>query len=258
MLIVISPAKTLDFAQPPIDSRHTSLPDFIPRSEQLVEILRDYRPDQLASLMGLSDKLASLNFERYQGWRTNFDESNARASIYAFRGDVYAGLDADSLSQADLDWAQQHLRILSGLYGLLRPLDLMQPYRLEMGTRLPNTAGDTLYDFWGAELAEAVNRQLDHLGQESLVNLASNEYWKVLDNPVLKARVVSPVFKDFKGGTYKVISFYAKKARGLMARWIIRKRLEDIAQLKKFAVDGYRFSAGDSTPEHPVFLRRQD
>ncbi|RDB44911.1 peroxide stress protein YaaA [Halomonas sp. DQ26W] len=257
MLSVISPAKTLDFESPATTSRY-SQPDFLDRSRELIEILHDYSPQQLSELMGISDKLAGLNAARFAEWQTPFTPSNAKPAGQAFQGDVYVGLEADSFSDEDNAFAQGHLRILSGLYGLLRPLDLIQPYRLEMGTRLPNSAGTDLYAFWRETLPPALEQAVKESGTPVLVNLASNEYFKAINAKRLEARVITPVFKDEKNDTYKIISFYAKKARGLMAAWMIRQRLDNPEGLKDFNVAGYGFNASLSEGDTLVFTRRED
>ncbi|MBZ9540089.1 peroxide stress protein YaaA [Modicisalibacter tunisiensis] len=256
MLSVISPAKTLDFDTPPTTARYTQ-PDYLQHSQALIDILREYSPQQLAELMGISDKLAGLNAARYGEWQTPFTPDNAKPAAQAFQGDVYQGLDAASFSEADNDFAQAHLRILSGLYGLLRPLDLIQPYRLEMGTRLPNPAGKDLYAFWKARLTADLEAAVADSGTPVLVNLASNEYFKAIDTRRLSARVISPVFKDARNGQYKIISFYAKKARGLMSAWLIRERIDDPETLKAFDVAGYRHAPALSRENAPVFVREE-
>ncbi|MCG6658245.1 peroxide stress protein YaaA [Halomonas campisalis] len=257
MLSVISPAKSLDFESPATTSRY-SQPDFLDRSRELIDILVDYSPQRLSELMGISDKLAGLNAARFAEWHTPFTPENAKPAAQAFQGDVYLGLEAGSFSDEDNAFAQQHLRILSGLYGLLRPLDLIQPYRLEMGTKLANPAGKDLYAFWKDTLTEALDRAVAESGSPVLVNLASNEYFKAIDARRLKARVITPVFKDEKNGQLKIISFYAKKARGLMSAWMIRQRLDDPEGLKDFDVAGYRFNATLSEGDSLVFTRRED
>ncbi|WP_106418599.1 peroxide stress protein YaaA [Salinicola tamaricis] len=256
MLSIISPAKTLDFETPATTSEVTR-PDYLDQSRELIEILRDYSPQQLSELMGISDKLAGLNAARYAEWRTPFTPDNAKPAAQAFQGDVYVGLEAASFSAADNAFAQSHLRILSGLYGLLRPLDLIQPYRLEMGIRLENPAGKDLYAYWRERLTRDLDAAIAESGSNTLVNLASNEYSKAIDLKRLTADVVSPVFKDEKNGQFKIISFYAKKARGLMAAWLIRERVESPAALTDFDVAGYRYAAGESKPGQPVFLRHE-
>ncbi|MGL1833766.1 peroxide stress protein YaaA [Rhodocyclaceae bacterium SMB388] len=259
MIFVISPAKALDFDTPPTTDRFTQ-PDFLDEAEPLVSILRKLSPAEIAGLMKLSDPLASLNAARYESWSRPFTQANAKQAVLAFNGDVYEGLDAASLSPEDLDWAQGHLRILSGLYGLLRPLDLMQPYRLEMGTRLPNRRGGNLYAYWGDRLTEALNALLDVERGTGLVpvlvNLASEEYFKSVKPAALRGSVVSPVFEDWKNGGYKIISFYAKRARGLMSRYAIQRKVADVEALQGFDAEGYRFAPDASDVGRMVFRRR--
>lgn len=256
MLIVISPAKTLDFeTSSPIST--ATQPDFLPQSQQLIDTLTPYSPDQVSSLMKISDKLAELNVNRYHDWHTPFNSSNAKQASFAFKGDVYTGLDAPSLNEADLLWAQDHLRILSGLYGALRPLDFMQAYRLEMGTKLKNSGGKDLYAFWGDTITDALNQQLEQLGSSLFVNLASQEYFKAVKHKNLNADMITPDFKDWKNGKYKIISFYAKKARGLMTRWIIENRITEAEKLKKFSVAGYRYSDAESINGKLIFTREE-
>ncbi|MDY0006228.1 MAG: peroxide stress protein YaaA [Spongiibacteraceae bacterium] len=254
MLLLISPAKTLDFETPAVTRSH-SQPAFLEESQVLIEQLRRMSPDGVGALMSISDTLAELNHARYMNWHRPFTPRNAKAAVLAFQGDVYTGLQAEQFSAAEFDYAQQHLRILSGLYGLLRPLDLIQPYRLEMGTRLHNPRGPNLYSYWGDHITRALNHQLEALGSRYVVNLASQEYFKAVQTSGLNAEVVSPVFKDRKGEGYGVISFYAKKARGMMAAWALRNRLQTPAELQAFAEAGYRFDPDSSTPHGPVFLR---
>jgi cytoplasmic iron level regulating protein YaaA (DUF328/UPF0246 family) len=256
MLIVLSPAKTLDY-ETPLKTRKSSQPALIERSAALVEDARKLSPADIGELMGISDKLAVLNHERFMNWGLPFTPGNARPSVLAFKGDVYTGLDADTMDAGDFDYAQEHLRILSGLYGVLRPLDLMQPYRLEMGLKFANSGGRNLYDFWGDDITGLLNEQLEALQSEVLVNLASNEYFKSVKARALAAEVITPVFKDLKNGKYRVISFFAKKARGQMARYAIDKRLEDVEELKQFRVDGYRFNKAESSARDWVFTREQ-
>jgi cytoplasmic iron level regulating protein YaaA (DUF328/UPF0246 family) len=255
MLILLSPAKSLDYETPPTLDFHT-VPDMVKESSQLIDILRELSPSDVASLMDLSDKLSTLNVARFGAWRPRFTANNSKQAVLAFNGDVYEGLDAPSLKEADLMWAQDHLRILSGLYGLLRPLDWMQPYRLEMGTKLPNARGKDLYAWWGDRLALHINERLAQLGDDLLVNLASQEYFKAVKRKCLQARVVECVFEDYKGGAYKVISFHAKRARGLMARHIITHQLKRADQLSSFDADGYAFAAEASDAQRLVFRRR--
>ncbi|WP_341503171.1 peroxide stress protein YaaA [Gallaecimonas sp. GXIMD4217] len=256
MLMLISPAKSLDFETPPHVARH-SQPALLDHSAELIEVCRTLTPLDLGSLMKISDKLAGLNAARFQGWQRPFTPDNAKQAVLAFTGDVYTGLDAASLDEAALDYAQRHLRILSGLYGLLRPLDLIQPYRLEMGTRLANPRGKDLYQFWGDIITDQVNAALADAGSSVLVNLASNEYFKAVKPRQLDGRLITPVFKDQKNGQYKIISFYAKKARGLMVRYIIDKQPKTAEELKAFDYAGYRFSEADSRGDTWVFTRAE-
>ncbi|MBC3485355.1 peroxide stress protein YaaA [Pseudomonas kermanshahensis] len=254
MLTVISPAKTLDYDTPPVTERFT-LPQYLDDSQALIVQLRELSPAQISELMHLSDKLAGLNAARFGSWTPDFTPANAKQALLAFKGDVYTGLDAESLGEDDFSYAQDHLRMLSGLYGLLRPLDLMQPYRLEMGTKLANARGKDLYAFWGTRISEWLNQALADQGDDVLLNLASNEYFSAVKRGALKARVINVDFKDFKNGQYKIISFYAKKARGMMSRFVIEQRINDPEQLKQFDVQGYYYSAEQSKADHLVFLR---
>ncbi|RBO78387.1 peroxide stress protein YaaA [Marinomonas aquiplantarum] len=252
MKFLISPAKTLDLTSEP-SLPLSSLPQLTQESQLLIKTLSNYSPADIASLMKLSDKLATLNVERYQAWQENHTSDNSRPAIYTFMGDVYTGLDAYSLNEEDMQYAQQNLRILSGLYGLLKPLDLMQAYRLEMGTKLTNPRGSNLYQFWGDIIVDKLNQELDE--GELLVNLASNEYFKAVNKKKLTTPLVSPNFLDEKNGQFKVISFYAKKARGLMARYLIENRCQTLEELKAFDLAGYRYDADRSTADVPVFVR---
>ena len=254
MLLLVSPAKDLDY-QPLQKNIVVSQPALLSHSQQLADICKTLTPADLSSLMHISDKLAGLNAARFAQWQLPFTEQNAKAALFAFNGDVYQGLDALSLSDDDIAFAQQHLRILSGLYGVLRPLDLMQPYRLEMGTKLANPHGKDLYAFWQNSITEQLNQQLSELQTDIVVNLASQEYFKAVKPKLLQGRLISPVFKDFKNGQYKIISFFAKKARGLMARYIIEQRLSTAEQIKGFDLAGYQYSAEQSSANEPVFLR---
>lgn len=256
MLIVISPAKTLDFETSP-HTRRATQPQLLDRSAELVEDARRLSPDAIAELMGVSHQLAELNHARFMNWQQPFTTKNAKQAVLAFKGDVYTGLDAETMSADDLGYAQQHLRILSGLYGVLRPLDLMQAYRLEMGLKFSNRGGRNLYEFWGDDITGSLNKQLRTLKADVLVNLASNEYFKAVNGRALNAEVITPVFKDLRNGKYRVISFFAKKARGQMARYAIDKRLENVADLKKFRAGGYRFNKAESTAREWVFTRDQ-
>jgi cytoplasmic iron level regulating protein YaaA (DUF328/UPF0246 family) len=255
MLIVLSPAKSLDYDTPATTDIHTK-PDFIARSAELIEVLKQKSPAQIATLMGISDQLATLNADRFASWSRKFTNKNSKQAVLAFNGDVYEGLDAASLSVKQLDYVQSHVRILSGLYGALRPLDLMQPYRLEMGTRLTNPHGKDLYAFWGEDVTRALNAELAGHKAKVLVNLASEEYFKVVKPKVLEAKVISPVFEDWKGGKYKIISFYAKRARGLMARYAALKNISQPEKLKGFDLDGYAFAEDASTESSWVFRRK--
>jgi uncharacterized protein len=257
MIIVLSPAKSLDYDTPPHIPTHT-LPDFIDDAAALIDELRVLSPQQIASLMDISDPLAQLNFQRYADWSRTFSPENAKQAVLAFNGDVYEGFDARSLSATDLDYAQRHVRVLSGLYGLLRPLDLLQPYRLEMGTRFANARGKDLYAFWGERITQALNAQLQTRTDASrvLVNCASTEYFRSVKPKLLDAPVITPVFEDWKGGRYKIISFHAKRARGLMARHVVENRIETPEGLKTFAAEGYAFDAAASNDANYVFRRR--
>lgn len=255
MLFLLSPAKTLDYESPVADVAHT-LPEFAADAQRLIEQLRRYSPQQIASLMSISDPLAALNVARYQAFSPKFTERNSRQAVLAFDGDVYDGLAARTLAPSDLEWAQQHLRILSGLYGLLRPLDRMQPYRLEMGTALPVGQARNLYQYWGSRISETLNRELAAQKTPVVVNLASQEYFKAVDRKVLKARVIDCVFEEWRGSGWKIISFSAKKARGLMARYAITHRIETPHRLEAFDLDGYAFDAAASQPDRLVFRRR--
>ncbi len=254
MLTVLSPAKTLDF-ETPATTKIATQPRMLESSEVLVDRLRTMSADQLSSLMGISEKLGELNRARFKSWSPPFTRTNAKQAVLAFKGDVYRGLEAESFTAEDFRFAQKHIRILSGLYGVLRPLDLIQPYRLEMGTRLKNEHGGNLYHYWGEDITKELNKQLASLKSSTLVNLASAEYFKSVDTTVLKADVVTPTFLDFKNGNYKIISFYAKRARGMMASWIVRNRIKDTGKLRKFNAAGYRYSADHSDPDSPAFVR---
>lgn len=254
MLMVISPAKTLDYETPATTSRFT-LPQHLDDSQRLIEQLRELSPQQVSELMHLSDKLAALNVARYASWSPETTTENAKQALLAFKGDVYTGMAAWEFDEDELEFAQRHLRMLSGLYGVLRPLDLMQPYRLEMGTRLANARGKDLYAFWGERISLALNEALRAQGDDVLLNLASNEYFGAVQRKALDARVIDVDFKDLKNGQYKIISFHAKKARGLMARYVIRERIESPAALERFDYQGYRFSEADSSSDRLVFLR---
>ena len=256
MIIVLSPAKTLDY-EFETDGNH-SVPSFLSQSSKLIGQLKKKEPKDIASLMGLSDKLATLNYDRYQSWTASKKASNdSKPSLLVFKGDVYQGLQAEDLTKKEMNFAQKHVRILSGLYGILRPLDLMKPYRLEMGTKLETSQGKNLYEFWGDKIQKNVLDELKNQKSDLLINLASKEYFTVLCKVPEDFNVFSPAFKDYKNGKYKIISFYAKKARGLMARWIIQNKVTDFENLKDFDVEGYKYSKVESTSTTPVFLRKQ-
>lgn len=254
MLTVLSPAKTLDYETPP-RTRKATQPQFLQLAAELVEDARRMSPEDIQSLMGVSENIAALNHARFMNWHPDFTPDNAKQAVLAFKGDVYTGLEAESLDAKALTFAQKHLRILSGLYGLLRPLDLMQPYRLEMGLKFANRGGSNLYEFWGEQITEAVADALKKSGSPVLVNLASNEYFKSIKPARLDAQVVTPVFKDLKNGQYKMISFFAKKARGVMARYIVEQQLNEPEAIKSFTGAGYYYSAKDSSDKQWVFLR---
>ena len=256
MLVVLSPAKTLDYETPAPFSLF-SQPLLLAQSQLLIKRCQNLSMQDIASLMKVSDKIAGLNVARFAQWRVPFSLDNAKQAVFAFQGDVYTGLQAQTLTDETLNYAQKHLRILSGLYGLLRPLDLMQAYRLEMGLRLDNERGNNLYQFWGHLITQALNQALQAQGDQWLINLASNEYFKAVKKKELNGLIITPIFKDQKNGQYKVISFYAKKARGLMARYIVDQQLTSIEQLKEFAVDGYYFVESESTENELVFYRDQ-
>lgn len=256
MLVVISPAKTLDYENSAPTGEFT-VPELVEHSRELIDVCRALTPADIASLMSVSDKIAGLNAARFASWSPEFSLENAKQALFAFRGDVYTGLDADTLSADELGYAQSHLRMLSGLYGLLKPLDLMQAYRLEMGTGLANGRGKNLYEFWGSIITDKLNEALAAQGDDVLVNLASNEYFKAVSAKHIQGTVVSPVFKDAKNGQYKIISFYAKKARGLMTRFILATRSTSIEALHDFNYDGYYYSPEQSKPLQPVFLREE-
>lgn len=254
MLTIISPAKTLDFSSSIVTK--ATKPSMLKDAEDLVSVLRTYSPNKLVDLMGVSKKIAELNYDRFTQWKVPFNKSNSKQAILAFKGDVYTGLGAENFDNDDLDFAQEKLRILSGLYGVLRPLDLIQPYRLEMGTKLKNNRGSSLYEFWQSKLTKNINKQLRSIKSCHLVNLASNEYFNSIEKDKLDAEIITPVFKDYKNGKFKIISFYAKKARGLMSSYIIKNRVNDIKKLKEFNSDGYLYEPELSTNDQWIFLRR--
>jgi cytoplasmic iron level regulating protein YaaA (DUF328/UPF0246 family) len=254
MLIVLSPAKSLDY-KTPAKVKAPTLPEFVSESAKLIADLKKLSPQEVANLMGLSDQLAALNVGRYRDWAKKFTEENSKPAIYAFDGDVYDGFDVKTLDAKAIAFAQDHIRILSGLYGALRPLDLMQPYRLEMGTSFKNARGKDLYAFWGERVTDSLKQVLEQQKKPVLLNLASEEYFKVLQAKNLDCPVISPIFQDGKDGKYKIISFYAKRARGLMARYVVENRITDAADLKGFNLDGYKYVPSESKPEKPLFRR---
>jgi len=255
MLYLLSPAKSLDYDTPASNKKATT-PQFIERSVELIDVLKTKTTEQIAQLMDLSDALAALNVGRYAAWSPKFTAKNSKPAVLAFDGDVYDGLQARTLGEDDLAWAQQHVAILSGLYGVLRPMDKLQPYRLEMGTALATPRGKNLYDFWGDTIAEHLNERLAADASPVIVNLASQEYFRAANRRALKARVVECVFEDWKNGQYKIISFFAKKARGLMARYAITHRIATPKRLEKFDLEGYAYDAAASEPDRLVFRRR--
>ena len=254
MKIIISPAKTLDFSTKAATDQY-SIPVFIDRSEKLIKELKKYSPPKLEKLMKISPKLANLNYDRFQEWQLPFTQRNSKQALLAFRGEVYTGIDADTMSGEDIDFAQQHLRILSGLYGILCPLDLIQAYRLEMSTPLKNGRNKDLYQFWGETLTNTLKNEINADPDNILINLASNEYYKAIDSKKLNTRIITPTFKDFKNGSYKFLSVYGKKARGLMTRFIISNKITDPENLKLFETDGYFFDVRMSKGDNWVFTR---
>ncbi|MBT7611249.1 MAG: peroxide stress protein YaaA [Bacteriovoracaceae bacterium] len=254
MLIVISPAKKLDFKNkaPTIEFGH---PPFLKHSQKLIDELRTYKPAQISKLMGLSQKLTDLNVERYKDYKTPFNLSNAKQAIYAFKGDTYVGLDVDSMKKNQINYAQKHLRILSGLYGIISPLDLIQPYRLEMGTQFPCQGKKNLQKYWNETITKEINQLLAKDKSKILINLASKEYFGVIDQNLLTGKVITPVFKEKKDGKYKIISFFAKKARGMMSRYIIDHKITDPKELLKFDTAGYIYNPELSTKNEPTFVR---
>ena len=256
MLTVISPAKNLDFETPAPTIKHTKA-SMLDDAQTLIDDLQSLAPQDVSNLMGISDKLGVLNYDRFQTWTLPFNLSNAKQAVLAFKGDVYIGLDAYSFEEDDFKFAQNHLRILSGLYGVLKPLDLMQAYRLEMGTKFANARGDNLYQFWGRKISDHLNKQLKKVDEQIIINLASNEYFKAVDKKVLNAEIITPVFKDWKNGQYKIISFFAKKARGLMSAYIIKNKIVQSEQLKNFDWAGYSYNEKLSKDKEWVFTRKE-
>jgi len=256
MLIVISPAKKLDYQSNSPQQAYTE-PAYLEKSANLIKVMKNKTPAEIQSLMGISENLANLNHSRYLNWNKKNTKRNSKPAIYAFMGDVYTGLDAKSLTNHQIRFAQDHLRILSGLYGVLKPLDLIQPHRLEMGTKIKTESGETLYDFWGHAPTSDLNQQAKVLKTKHIVNLASNEYFKVINKTALTLEVLTPVFKDKKQDTYKVISFYAKKARGMMAKYIIENEITDPKGIKEFSLAGYKYRSKLSAKNEYVFTREQ-
>lgn len=257
MLTVISPAKTLDFDTPPVTAAFTQ-PGYLEDSEKLIRKLRSLSRKKIGELMGISKDLAQLNYERYLSWHSDFNPGNAKQAVLAFKGDVYLGLEAETFTEEDFEFSQNHLRILSGLYGVLRPLDLIQPYRLEMGIRLPVRRKKNLYDFWGTRLTEDINNVLEEQEERVLLNLASKEYFGAIQPELTKGTIINPIFKDWKNGEYKILSFFAKKARGRMSSWIIRHRIDKVEEIKGFDLDGYEFNESLSNTHDWVFTRRSE
>ena len=255
MIALIAPAKRLDYDSD-LSVEDFSIAEHLKESKKLIKELQKKSPEDLSSLMGLSENLSILNFERNMNWQVPKKPSNeVRQAIFAFKGDVYVGLDSETLSKSDIKYAQKNLAILSGLYGLLKPLDLMYPYRLEMGTKMKNENGKNLYEFWGNKITTSINALAKKNNSKGIINLASVEYFSSVKTENLDLPVYSPVFKDFKNGKYKIISFFAKKARGSMARFVIQNKIKNPTDLNKFNLDGYKFSAKDSSEYSPVFLR---
>lgn len=254
MITLLSPAKTLDY-QNPSGAKKASQPEMLDQSERLVDVLKKKSPKKIEKLMNVNSQLAELNYQRYQEWSTPFNGQNSKQAIHAFQGDVYRGLNADSFDERDLEFAQEHLRILSGLYGLLKPLDLMQAYRLEMGTKLRTTRGKNLYEFWKDRITDKLNEAFEGEEDPIVINLASNEYFKSINPKKLKARVITPTFKDLKNGEYKFIQTYGKEARGYLTRFIIKNKVNDPEEMKAFNLEGYYYSSEMSSEDQPVFLR---
>ena len=255
MLITLSPAKTLNF-EPQSILKESTTPTFLKESRKIIKEMRTYDTAGLEVLMGTSTAIAETNVKRFKDWKTPFTSKNAKQAVLAFKGQVYDGLKAWEMNKQDLQTSQRYLRILSGLYGLLKPLDLMQAYRLEMGTKVSIAGSKNLYDFWGDQITEEINRDLNEYGYNTLVNLASNEYFKVVKKKNVQARIITPNFKEERDGGYKMITFYAKVARGLMTRFIIENALDDPEMIKTFAVDGYRFNPKLSTENEWIFTRK--
>ena len=256
MLTVISPAKTLDYESPALTTEFTQ-PAHLHQSRKLVRRLRKLNSPDLSKLMGVSSSIADLNYERFRRWKTPFKPENAKQALFAFKGDVYLGLKAETMSSDNINFAQNHLRMLSGLYGVLRPLDLMQPYRLEMGTALGTDQGRNLYQFWDKRITRTLNAEMKSIGTDILVNLASIEYFKSVKPKSIRGRIVTPVFKDYKDGEYQIIGFFAKKARGLMSRYIIDNEIKQVDEIRGFSDEGYTYDPSMSNDQEWVFTRRQ-
>ncbi len=253
MIIIISPSKTLDFPEE-ISGKYFK-PELLEYSLKLIHGLRKLSPAKICKLMDISEKLGELNYQRYQEFSADFTLQNSHPALFAFKGDVYTGLRAGDFSNTDIQYAQNHLRILSGLYGCLRPLDLIQPYRLEMGTKLANKTGNNLYKFWGNIITAKLNTLIQETNSSSLINLASNEYFKAVNTKLLKANIITPIFKEKKGNSYKIVMLYAKRARGMMAAYLLKNRVENVADIKNFNEDSYNFNAEFSTDTELVFVR---
>jgi cytoplasmic iron level regulating protein YaaA (DUF328/UPF0246 family) len=256
MIIVVSPAKSLDFDSPAKTKKYSE-PQFLEDSSVLMNELQKYQPERLSELMHISEALSELNFNRNANWQLPFTPENAKQAVFAFQGDVYQGMNAQDYCAAEINFAQKHLRILSGLYGILKPLDLIQPYRLEMGSKFKNARGKNLYEFWGSKLTDHINAELAVQKTKLLINLASNEYFSAVKAKAVGGEIVTPVFKDFSAGKYKVVSFFAKKARGEMVTHIVKNKITKADELLEFSAGGYRYSKTESTPNKPVFLRKQ-
>ena len=258
MLTIISPAKSLDFDSKLATKKHSN-PQFLKEASELVDGLRKLSPASISSLMSISDKLANENFHRFNEWKTPFKLDNSRQAIFAFKGDVYLGLKAEELNTYDLNYAQKHLRILSGLYGILRPLDLMQAYRLEMGSKFGIKNKSNLYEFWGTKITDRINTELNAQPKSTrfLVNLASNEYFSSIKAKGVNAEIVTPEFKDWSKDRYRIISFFAKRARGLMAAYIVKNRIKSPEKLMEFDAEGYSYCSGESTESKLVFKRKK-
>ena len=255
MIILLSPAKTLDY-ETPVNDISYSIPSFLPKSKDLIKTLRDKDPEEISNLMKISEKLALLNTERYKSWKgLKKESSHSKQAIFVFKGDVYQGLNIEEFNKKDLIYSQNHLRLLSGLYGVLKPLDLIEPYRLEMGTKLEMPQSKNLYDFWQDDIAQQILDDLKALKSNTVINLASNEYFSSVKSLEKNTNLISPVFKDLSKGKYKIISFYAKKARGLMTSWILKNKIKEEKDLANFNMDGYYFSEKDTSENSPVFLR---